>query len=588
MPLLPKGSSYSATIGDAPIFAGRRATAQDFGAPGLGETGLVEAGHRVTATAKAELSDLEENEQRKALVSSTEVRAEYARKLDEAALDGSDLSKLKEEMAADLAKIGEQFVTKKGTDQLQLYSANSAIMYDQQANSIAVQRAWSEARLQGQSLIVNASKIIQGNPSYLPVAEASVDDLLATYKNIRPDQKAELKQKLTQDLNMAAAMSAARIEPAQAVKDLEGGKWNLSDEQRRQGISYAEHNLNTRRAAEEREVHRVEKERRDKADLQRDSYTQRILAGDLGKRLEKDIISDPAFAHYPQYREHLVTFMRADAQRLAGQEKRSDEVTKRDLFMRLTAPEGSADKLYNADAVHAALKEGKLNVTDSQFLFGVASGRKNEIGQKFSSRLGVQLTQLRMAMANDPRTKAYDAETVAGIQNILATEALRRSEEITGGKDGPARSADGMFDMKSKDFFFKPGLIKDAADAVRKLQRENLEATTPDMRKDPTAWKGLKAGQMVINPKGDLVPVTQATLDALAKSGGKADVAAPKEPPAPEDAYVAARNRRGEGGGFVIERGARGPAGLKALQGQRYATREEARAAVKGVLEGGQ
>ncbi len=142
MPLLPKGASYSAQIADAPIFAGRNATAQDFGAPGLGETGLVEAGHKVTATAKAQIADMEESEARKALIQSTEIRAEYARKMDDAALSGADLGKLKEEMVGALSKVGEQFQTKKGTEQLRLYTANSEIMYDQQANSINVQRAW--------------------------------------------------------------------------------------------------------------------------------------------------------------------------------------------------------------------------------------------------------------------------------------------------------------------------------------------------------------------------------------------------------------------------------------------------------------
>ena len=51
------------------------------GEAGLGETGLVEAGHRVTATAKSYLSEVEETEARTALVQTTEIRAEYARRL---------------------------------------------------------------------------------------------------------------------------------------------------------------------------------------------------------------------------------------------------------------------------------------------------------------------------------------------------------------------------------------------------------------------------------------------------------------------------------------------------------------------------
>ena len=51
-------------------------------------------------------------------------------------------------------------------------------------NAINVQRAWSDARLQGQKFVNGASALIQSNPAYLQVAEkdasgnASVGDVL--------------------------------------------------------------------------------------------------------------------------------------------------------------------------------------------------------------------------------------------------------------------------------------------------------------------------------------------------------------------------------------------------------------------------
>lgn len=508
MPLLPK-QGYSATIGDAPIVSGRRATAQDFGAPGLGETGLVEAGHRVTATAKAYLSEVEEREARTALVQTTEIRAEYARRLDQAALDGSDLGKLKEEMEAAIAKVGEQFATTRGAEQLRLYAANSAIMYDQQANAINVQRAWSDARVQGQKFVNSASALIQSNPAYLAVAEKDAADFVATFPGIRPDQKAELTERLTKDLNMASAMSAARMDPDGTKKRLEGGEWDLSPEQRNTALHAADSYGNVKRAADERERVRIERERADAANLSRDKYTQQILQGNHGKALYDQIVSDPAFAHYPQYREHLAVFLREDAKRLANQERKSDERTKRDLWMAINAPEGDPRKIYTADKVFKAVEAGLLNTTDANQLNALVAGQKDENGRAFQSRLRERAIIIGRALNDSPEYK-NQPDLAAAIQMRLVNEAERKSNDLR--KQG--KSPDSLLDETSSDYLFKPGMIRDAAAAVKRQQIEAASAgavrvtSLAEMLAQPD-------GTVMIDPQGKLATMSPALRKKL-------------------------------------------------------------------------
>lgn len=515
MPLLPK-QGYSATIGDAPIFAGRRATAQDFGAPGLGETGLVEAGHKVTASAKAEISDMEENEARAALVKTTEIRAQYARKLDEAALSGADLGKLKEEMTAELGKVGEQFATKKGTEQLRLYTANSEIMYDQQANQISVQRAWSDARVNGQKFVNGASALIQSNPAYLDVAVKDAADLVATYK-VRPDQKAELTDRLTKDLNMAAAVSAARINPQAALKDLEAGKWDLTPEQRSTAIDKAHAEIRAARAEESyirAEQDRVKRENDGKA---RDQVFATIMNGTFSRR---SVMDNPDLL--PATREHLVLLAEARAKAGAAAERKSDERTKRDLWMAINAPEGDPRKIYNADPIFKAVESGLLNTTDANNLNALVAGQKDENGRAFQGRLRERMTVIGRALNDSPEYK-NQPDLAAAIQMRLIGEAERRARDLRSQQKSP----DGLLDETSSDYLFKPGMIRDAAAAVK---RQQLDAAMAGAVRVNSVQEMLAQpdGTTLLDPKGKMVVMNAALRAKLAKNA---------PPPAPEPTF---------------------------------------------------
>ena len=462
MPLLPK-QGYSATIGDTPIVSGRRATAQDFGAASLGDRDLaadmIAAGRKIAATATAELTNIEETEARTALVQSTEIRAEYARRLDQAALDGSDLGKLKEEMDAALAKVGENFQTKKGAEQLRLYAANSAIMYDQQANAINVQRAWSDAKLNGQKFVNGASALIQSNPAYLSVAEKDAADLVATYR-VSPAQKAELTDRLVKDLNMAAAVSAARINPQAALKDLESGKWNLTPEQRSIAIDKSHSEIRAARAEEayaRAEQERAKSERNDKA---RDQVFATIMNGTFSRRA---VMDNPDLT--PQTREHLVLLAEARAKAAVGQERQSNPATKRALWLAVNAPDGDPTKIYTEAPIVAAVQAGTLNVTDADYLNRLIAGQKDENGRTFQSRLRERITVIGRALNDSPEYK-NQPDLAAAIQMRLVNEAERRSNDLRRQQKAP----DSLLDETSPDYMFKPGMIRDAAAAVKRQQ----------------------------------------------------------------------------------------------------------------------
>ncbi len=502
MPLLPK-QGYSATIGDAPIVSGRRATAQDFGAPGLGETGMVEAGHRITATAKAHLSEIEEREARTALVQTTEIRAEYARRLDEAALDGSDLGKLKEEMEASIAKVGEQFATTRGAEQLQLYAANSAIMYDQQANAINVQRAWSDAKVNGQKFVNGASALIQSNPAYLDVAVKDAADLVATYR-VTPAQKAELTARLAQDLNMAAAVSAARINPEQTLKDLEAGKWDLSSEQRNTALDKSRAEIRAARAETayvRAEEERARHERNDKA---RDQVFATIMNGTFSRRA---VMDNPDLT--PQTREHLVLLAEARAKAAVGQEKQSDPTVKRALWLAVNAPEGDPSRIYTEGPIVQAVRDGKLNVTDADYLNRQIAGQKDENGRTFTARLRERAIIIGRALNDSPEYK-NQPDLAAAIQMRLVSEAERKSNDLRRQQKSP----DNLLDETSSDYIFKPGMIRDAAAAVKRQQIEAASAgavrvtSLAEMLAQPD-------GTVMIDPQGKLATMSPALRKKL-------------------------------------------------------------------------
>ncbi len=536
MPLLPKGS-FTANVGDTSVgYAGRRASSVDFGAPGLGEKGLVDAGHQLQATATTLLNDMEEKEARDALVKSTEVRALSAKEMDDAVLSGAPLEPIKEKMNNNLAKIGEEYSTKKGSEQLRLYTANSNIMFDQQASNINIQRATFEAKQQGASWLKNTADLLRTNLNYLPEAEKDADRFGETLTNVPAPVRAKIVDDLKKEINGTAAHIAIRLapDPEKMLKEIEAGRFDLTVQQREQAINQAQSEIRERRVNSEYERQAADRKEHDIVDAGRGRHLDAMVKGQATWASIRD---DPAFASNSHYavnaKKELLLMMEARNQANANKEKQSNQTVLKDLYYRLTAPEGTPNKLYNTTEVSAALLRGDLSVTHANFLMGVGSAGKSEDGVKFSTRLGTRMSLMRQNMNQDPRMGVYDAQTKDGIQMQIMQEAEQKASDIRNGRDGPARSPEGMFDPKSKDFFFKQGLLEDTAAAVQKQALDEKKASA--VRVNSVAeMLAQKDGTPMLDPNGAFTVMSPSIRKKLGGKSGKsasgAAADAPREP----------------------------------------------------------
>ena len=499
MPVLP--AIYTAQVGDAPVFGGRRAEGSDFGSA----EGIIGLGKQVRTVAEAYVSDMEEKESRATLVASSEIRAKYAAELDKAALNGSDLSALKQQMNDELAKVGEGFQTKRGTESLAVAAANTNLMYDEQANAINVKRAAAVARVEGSKFLNSAGAIIQRNPAYLGEAEKDAEAFAATLKNISPEQRADIANGLKQELNQAAAIAMTRIDPEGTKKKLDAGEWNLTPDQRSIAINKAESEIRAKRAEEAYARAEKDRQERDANEKSYDTHLKQILDGNGGKSVRRAIMDDPALL--PQTREHLITLMERRAKEAAGEEKRSSQVVLRDLWMK-----ASSGQMFNNSEVIAAVGRGELNVRDASFLSSVVAAQKDENGRSFQSNLNARLSIVNQAMRAAPQYQAQP-ELAAAIQMQMLTDVSRQADQLRKENKDPAA----LLDPGSKEYYFTPNRIKATADA---LQAQGREVAGVDLRQDPGAWKDVPVGGTFIDPKGTQRVMTDALKKALAKQGG--------------------------------------------------------------------
>jgi hypothetical protein len=117
-----------------------------------------------------------EDESRQAIVGAAQIRTKYAALLDQANLNGEDTADLKSKMNDELSAVGENFQTTKGQDALDLHTATTNMVFDEQANRMAVTQAAAQARLQATGLLASDSATLRSNPGYLPLAEKNAGD----------------------------------------------------------------------------------------------------------------------------------------------------------------------------------------------------------------------------------------------------------------------------------------------------------------------------------------------------------------------------------------------------------------------------
>ena len=464
MPILPQ---FTAPIGDAPAFGGRRATGEDFAG-----TDLTGVGKTVRGFVDSFVSDIEDKESRAALVASTEIRAKYAKALDEAALSGGDLGALQESMSADLAKVGEQFQTKRGIDSLALYTANTNLMYDEQANAVKVRRAGAVARVEGSKFLNNASANIIRNPAYLPMAEKDAEAFGATLNGISPEQRAEIVDGLKKELNQAAAIAATRDDPEGAKRRLEAGEWNLTADGRQAAINKAETELRAKRADEQYQKAEARREKAERNEAAYDTHLKQLLDGKGDKVWRRAVMDDPALE--PQTREHLILLRERRAKELAGEEKRSNQGVLRDLW-----GQAAGGTLFSNEKVIAAVNRGDLNVRDASFISNVIAGQKDENGRTFTSRLSQRLSVVQGAMRSSPVYQAQP-ELAAAVQMEMVSQVERKAAELRKAGTDP----DNLLNPDSKDYYFTPNRMRLVAEDIKTKGAPQLPKVTTKAERD--------------------------------------------------------------------------------------------------------
>lgn len=454
MPRLPQ---YSATIGGArgsASIGGRPASAADTGGlvgsalQDLGQTG-VRAGDRL-------LTFMEEEDQRKVMVAQAELRAKYAKRLDEAANTGEDLDKIREEFENDQAGIYDGLRTTKGRSTADLYSANGSQIFEARANNIQVTRSVNQARVDGNKFLNSTGAILSTNPGYLPQAEQDVDAFVSTLSNVPPEKRRALADELKQNLNVAAAMTNARNDPEGTKRAVEGGAYFMSPAQRQSVINRADTEIRARRANEEYERAQQDRVKRDLDDRARDEHFKNLFDGTLNLQA---VAADDRLR--PQTREHLIQLAKSWV-RQQQQPVRSDQTVLRDLWLDIHAPEGDPRKIYNADKIFEAVNAGKISPSDANQLNSLVANQKDPNNRSIGSKLSSALSTFGRALSQDPNFIGQPA-MVAEIQMDYQARVLDKVEELRGAGKNPAD----VFNPNSKDYVGSQDFMNQSVKNVR-------------------------------------------------------------------------------------------------------------------------
>ena len=503
MPILP---NYTAQIGESPLSGGRRASADDFSS----SQGMLEFGRTVQGATEKVLQITEEEEARKAIVESTRIHAEYARQLDEAAVSGADTAKLKEKMLNDLAAVGSGFQTKRGQSELNVRSSRAELIFDSQAQQIAAAKAWAEAQRDGHNLSNSVAAHINIDPSYLKTGEGILQAYVDTVPGLTAAQRIQLGMQVRQEANMAAGLAAARVDPEGTKKRLADGEWNLTAQQREHLTARTESEIRARKAEEAYQRSEKERQKREDDATARDENFKAIMGGTASQR---KILDDPRLL--PATREHLVMLMEARAKAGSAAERRSDPAVKLQLWKAINAPEGDPEKIYNANAIFEAVKAGKLNTTDADYLNNQVAAQKDGKGAKFGQRLNQRMGIINRAL-NESAEFKNQPELNAAIQQSLVTQVEQEADRLRN-SGAKGKNPDALLNPDSPDYFFKPGLLKATAAAVK--QQAILEATRGATKVNTQAeYDALPAGTTYVDSNGKM-GVKRAATKGQAASG---------------------------------------------------------------------
>lgn len=495
---MPTLKTYTAPL-QSPETSFQKATPASMGADiGEGLTAVGRGAHEL-------YQQMSENEARTALVGAAQIRAKYAQALDEATASGADTAPLKEKMTDELAKIGENFSTRHGVQSLQLHSAQSVMMFDEQANRIAVTRASEQARVQGQQFLQDQSAVLRSNPSALSIAERNVDDFVATFNRMPPDKKALVAQDLKTQLNMAAVQASARIDPEGTKQRLIDGEWKLTPREREQGIAEADTQMRAIRSDQihQRQLADYDEKKRwaeDSNDLLTKIYKGLIKPGEIAdSTLPREI------------RENLSHFQEWLMNDRLNRLNKPHPLEMLRLWNMIHANDDDPNKVYDNTEVLKSAKAGNLNALEAERASGWVANQKDENNRTIGSRLANQMNIVGRALSQDPSFIAQPA-TVAEIQLDYQDRVLKKVNEMRTAKENPAQ----IFEAGNKNFVGSREFIQQSIDNVRSSSRRLNEAVAAPV-KFPDGVTRKWNGQ---EPKTDIKNWTPVSAAAIMPTTG--------------------------------------------------------------------
>jgi hypothetical protein len=479
-----KLTTYTAPV-STPEIGGQRATPENMGsAIGAGLETLSKGTHHF-------YTQMEEDESRTALVAASQIRAKYAAALDEAQVSGADTAPLKEKMTDELGVVGQNFNTKKGFDSLALHSAQTSMMFDDQANRIAVHRASEAAQLQGKQFLDSESATLRSAPQALPMSLANVDAFIGTLQNVPPTKKALIREQLVEQLNLAAVMSSTRIDPYGTKTKLENGEWTLTAANRETAIHSAESHIREIRADERAARQDAEYVAHKASEEASQTVLKNLFAGNL---TDASIFNNADIL--PNKKEDLLHFKEWYTAAKGDRANKPHPVEMMELWTAIHAPSDDPRKIYNADMIFRYAEAGKLNAGEAEKASSWVANQKDENNVKFMSRLQGKMSTIRAGMTADPKWAAQ-GELSAAVQLEIMSRAEIRSKELR--REGPnGQDPTSIFDPDSKNFMFKPGLLESVATDIR-AQHRNL--TTPQP-KTPEEYKVIEPGTVYVDTDG--------------------------------------------------------------------------------------
>jgi hypothetical protein len=209
--------------------------------------------------------------------------------------------------------------------------------------------------------------------------------------------------------------------------------------------------------------------------------------------------------------------------------------------------------------VFRAAETGLLNPGEAEKALGWVADQKDANNVKFMQKLNGRVMSIKAGMTADPKWAAQ-GELSAAVQMEVVNRATQRANELrrTGER---GEDPNQIFNPNSKEYMFQPEMLNTIANDIRASVRRTPQFPDPN---DPVL-KALPAGSNFLDANGVMRVVPQRAPGP--QKATVMDIAAGYVTPVPR------------AGGFTIDAPQR--SSVHALNGKRYATREEAMAAIQ-------